>query len=280
MKIIIVSGRSGSGKSISLDLLEDLDYYCIDNLPASLLPKLVEHIKDSYDKIAVGIDARNMPADLSQFHYILEEFKKSGVTSEIIYLDAEDSTLIKRFSETRRKHPLSSAHVSLAEAIQKEKTLLEPVADLADLYLDTTHYTVHQLRETLLPRINRKNNRLSLLFESFGYKHGVPSDADYVFDVRCLPNPYWQVELRSFSGLDEPVKNFLFDKPETLSMLDSITQFLEYWIPQFESSNRTYMTVAIGCTGGQHRSVYLAEQLFLYFQKKRENVQVRHRDLA
>ncbi len=279
MKIIIVSGRSGSGKSISLGLLEDLGYYCIDNLPVCLLLKLVEHIKESYNKIAVGIDARNLPTDLNQFHVIIEEFKKTGITTEIIYLDAEDSTLIKRYSETRRKHPLSSANVSLAEAIQKEKQLLEPIADLADLYLDTTHYTIHQLRETLTPRINRKGKHLSLLFQSFGYKHGVPFDSDFVFDVRCLPNPYWEVELRPLTGLDAPVQKFLMENPETQKMLDSIIQLLETWIPEFESNNRIYLTVAIGCTGGQHRSVYLAEQLFQHFKKTRENVQIRHQDL-
>ncbi|MFN7097975.1 MAG: RNase adapter RapZ [Gammaproteobacteria bacterium] len=280
MKIIIVSGRSGSGKSITLHLLEDLGFYCIDNLPASMLPTLVQHIKHSYDKIAIGIDARNLPHDLDQFHQILETFQQSDFACEIIYLDAEDHALIKRFNETRRKHPLSSRHVSLAEAIQKEKHLLEPIAHLADLRIDTTNYTMHQLREILSARIHRNGKELSLLIQSFGYKFGVPSDSDYVFDVRCLPNPYWLVELRPHTGLEKEIQTFLAEKPETPEMINTIISFMEKWIPHYETSNRTYMTLSIGCTGGQHRSVYIAEKIFQHFNLSRHNVQVRHRELS
>lgn len=280
MKIIIVSGRSGSGKSITLHLLEDLGFYCIDNLPASMLPNLAQHIKHSYDKIAIGIDARNLPRDLDQFHHIIEAFQQSENQCETIYLDADDHTLIKRFNETRRKHPLSSQDISLAEAIQKEKRLLGPIAHMADLRVDTTNYTIHQLREILTARINRDGKELSLLIQSFGYKFGVPSDSDYVFDVRCLPNPYWHAELRPHTGLESEIHTFLEDKPETGQMFSSIIAFLETWIPHFEASNRTYMTIAIGCTGGQHRSVYLAEKIFQHFNKSRKNVQIRHRELS
>lgn len=280
MKIIIVSGRSGSGKSITLHLLEDLGFYCIDNLPASMLPTLAQHIKHSYDKIAMGIDARNLPRDLDQFHNIIESFRQSDYTCETIYLDAEDHTLIKRFNETRRKHPLSTEKISLAEAIQKEKRLLGPIAHMADLRVDTTNYNIHQLREILTARINREGKELSLLIQSFGYKFGVPSDSDYVFDVRCLANPYWHIELRHHTGLEETIQQFLADKPETIQMLDALKSFLKMWIPHYEASNRTYMTISIGCTGGQHRSVYIAEQLYQHFSATRKNVQIRHRELS
>lgn len=279
MNIVIVSGRSGSGKSITLHLLEDLEYYCIDNLPASMLPSLTDHLKNSYDKIAIGIDARNLPHDLDQFHHMLEKFYSSGYSCEIIYLDADDNTLIKRFSETRRKHPLSNRNISLAEAIAKEKRLLGPIAHMADLRVDTTNYTIYQLREVLTSRINRETPTLSLLIQSFGYKFGVPSDSDYVFDVRCLPNPYWETDLRHQTGRDEAVQQFLEQKPETQRMLHSLITFLETWIPQYELSNRTYMTISIGCTGGQHRSVYLAELIYQHFSQARQNVQIRHREL-
>ncbi|NNM59739.1 MAG: RNase adapter RapZ [Legionellales bacterium] len=279
MNIIIVSGRSGSGKSITLHLLEDIEYYCIDNLPVSMLPTLASHLKNSYDKIAIGIDARNLPHDLDQFHHMLEKFYAAGNRCEIIYLDADDNTLIKRFSETRRKHPLSNQNISLAEAIEKEKRLLEPIAHMADLRVDTTNYTIYQLREILTSRINRENRSLSLLIQSFGYKFGVPSDSDYVFDIRCLPNPYWETELRHQTGLDLPVQEFLDKKPETEQMRRSLIDFLEMWIPQYEATNRTYMTISIGCTGGQHRSVYLAKLIYDHFSKTRKNVQMRHREL-
>jgi len=279
MKIIIVSGRSGSGKSISLHLLEDLGYYCIDNLPATLIPKLVEHLRASYEKIAIGIDARNLPHDLDKFHQIIENFGNESIACEILYLDAEDTTLIKRFNETRRKHPLSNKQTSLAEAIFKEKLLLEPIAHLADLTVDTTHFNIHQLRELIKSRIIKNDNELSLLIQSFGFKFGVPIDSDMVFDVRCLPNPYWHHELRPFAGTDEPIVKFLNQSEDAQTLLNDIIQYLEKWIPKFQASNRNYMTVSIGCTGGQHRSVYIAEQLMKHFSPNKENIQLRHREL-
>lgn len=279
MKIIIVSGRSGSGKSISLHLLEDLGYYCIDNLPATLIPQLVEHLKESYEKIAVGIDARNLPRDLDEFYNIIKKFEDKSIHCEIIYLDAEDTTLIKRFNETRRKHPLSDKHTSLAEAILKEKSLLEPIAHLADLTVDTTHFNIHQLRDLIKLRIAKKEKELSLLIQSFGFKFGVPIDSDLVFDVRCLPNPYWHQELRPFTGQEQKIIEFLNKNHDANTLLNDITQYLEKWIPKFQASNRNYMTVSIGCTGGQHRSVYIAEQLMKHFMSKSENIQLRHREL-
>jgi RNase adapter protein RapZ len=279
MKIIIISGRSGSGKSISLHLLEDLGYYCIDNLPATMIPTLVAHLKESYKKIAIGIDARNLPHDLDNFHEIIDGFLKQSIDCRIIYLDAEDATLIKRFNETRRKHPLSNSKTSLAEAIHQEKVRLEPIAHLTDLMIDTSHYTIHQLRDVIKSRIHQHTHHLSLLIQSFGFKFGVPIDSDLVFDVRCLPNPYWHHELRPFTGKDDKIIEFLNASQETQVLFKDICEFLEKWIPTFEANNRSYMTISIGCTGGQHRSVYIAEQLVKRFNTLREGVQIRHREL-
>ena len=279
MKITIISGRAGSGKSVCLHLLEDLDYYCIDNLPISLLPALIEKINTQDKRIAIGIDARNSLNELEQFTQVVEHIKKISTHCEIIFLDADDSVLLKRFSETRRKHPLSNNRISLKEALKRETQLLEPITQSADWRIDTSRLSVQQLRELVANRIsNNSDKNLSLLFQSFGYKFGVPLDADYVFDVRCLPNPYWEPSLRSYTGRDQEVAEFLQQQPETKKMVDDIQHFVESWLPYFASSNRTYLTVAIGCTGGQHRSVYVAEQLVKYFEEKHNNVQIRHRE--
>jgi len=279
MRVIIISGRSGSGKSICLHLLEDLGYYCIDNLPATLIPNLISHLQNNYHQIAIGIDARNLPHDIDKFHHIIENFKKENIDCEIIYLDAEDSTLIKRFNETRRKHPLSDKQTSLAEAISKEKKLLEPIAHLADLTTDTTHYNIHQLRDIIKTRIVNDEAHTSILLQSFGFKFGVPIDSDIVFDVRCLPNPYWHQALRPYTGRDKPIIAFLQNTNETNEMLEDITKYLKKWVPKFENSNRRYMTISIGCTGGQHRSVYIIEQLSKILQEFRKHIQMRHREL-
>ena len=285
MKLIIVSGRSGSGKSTALHVLEDMGYYCIDNLPIGLLgPLTQEALYESAghaDKIAVSIDARNLYRELDDFPIIYKQLKSEQVEIEIIYLDAKDDTLLKRFHATRRKHPLSSKSISLNEAISKEKALLEPIASLANLYIDTSDLSLYQLRDQVKLRVlGRKGQELALLFQSFGFKHGVPSDSDYVFDVRCLPNPYWDTSLRSFRGTDPEIVSFLQQHPECEQMVNNITTFLETWLPCFQNSNRTYMTVSIGCTGGHHRSVYISEQLADYFRQKYDNVQVRHKELA
>lgn len=285
MKLIIVSGRSGSGKTTALQALEDIGYYCVDNLPAGLLPELAKQLttanQSDLEMMAVGIDARNVPSQLKQFPGIFEKIKELNIDSEIIFLDCEDSILLQRFSSTRRKHPLSNDKIPLSEAINSESGLLSAISTLADLHIDTSHQTLHQLRDLIKSRIGRSRDLgLALLFQSFGFKHGVPNDADYVFDVRCLPNPYWHHELRSLTGKDQKVADFLKSESATDEMVTDISQFVSKWLPSFLANNRTYMTIAIGCTGGQHRSVYLVEQLKTVFEKKYKNVQVRHRELS
>ena len=283
MRLVVISGRSGSGKSTALHVLEDEGFYCIDNLPASLLGPLVEQMQQegypTLKGIAVSIDARNTGLDLALFPAMLAKAREQ-MDCEIIYLDAKHSTLIKRFSETRRKHPLSNNDVDLPEAIEAEKKLLAPIADLASLNIDTSNLNLYQLRDLVLGRVARQSNaEVSLLFTSFGYKHGIPVDADLVFDVRCLPNPYWKQELRAYTGQDPAVIEFLDGEQEVQAMLTDIHDFLQKWLPAFKK-NRRYLTVAIGCTGGQHRSVYLCENLQQQFLQNYEYTQVRHRELA
>lgn len=283
MKLLIISGRSGSGKSTALNMLEDHGYYCIDNLPASLLPALAQRVSDQSTElplVAVSIDARNIPSDLTQVPEIIEQLKLKSLRTEIIYLDASSPTLIKRFSESRRKHPLTTEKIGLRQAINIETKLLEQIALLASLSIDTSSMSLHQLRDTIKTRVvERDDSGLALMFESFGYKYGVPIDADVVFDVRCLPNPYWEPDLRPLSGLDAPVQNWLSSQNTVESMYEDLCQYLLKWLPKFEENNRSYMTVAIGCTGGQHRSVYLSERLKRHFADKIKNVQVMHREL-
>ena len=283
MKLLIISGRSGSGKSTALNMLEDHGFYCIDNLPASLLPALVQRIRSEHvdvPRIAVSIDARNIREDLKNVPAIIKELEPTTIETEVIFLDAISPTLIRRFSESRRKHPLTSTDVGLREAINMERTLLEPLAALANLTLDTSNLSIHELRDTIRRRVvERKDNSLALLFQSFAYKGGVPIDADLVFDVRCLPNPFWDISLRKLTGQDPAVVTFLSSKQDVINMQRDIQNFLEAWLPQFEASNRSYMTVAIGCTGGQHRSVYMAEQLRTTFAAQFNNVQTLHREL-
>ena len=264
-------------------MLEDHGYYCIDNLPASLLPALAQRVSDQSTElplVAVSIDARNIPSDLTQVPEIIEQLKLKSLRTEIIYLDASSPTLIKRFSESRRKHPLTTEKIGLRQAINIETKLLEQIALLASLSIDTSSMSLHQLRDTIKTRVvERDDSGLALMFESFGYKYGVPIDADVVFDVRCLPNPYWEPELRPLSGLDAPVQSWLSSQNTVESMYEDLCQYLLKWLPKFEENNRSYMTVAIGCTGGQHRSVYLSERLKRHFADKIKNVQVMHREL-
>ena len=286
MRLVVVTGRSGSGKSTALNILEDAGFTCIDNLPVSLLPGLFQQTPNKQgrnwlENIAVGIDARNLTGDLNQLPNILNELQETGVHYEIVFLDARTSVLIQRFSETRRKHPLSSEQVDLKEAIALETKLLEPIASIANRRIDTSNMTLHQLRDITKKQIAPENNGdIAILFESFAFKRGVPSDADFVFDVRCLPNPYWKQALRSFSGNDEPVIEFLESQPEVVAMLADINGFMTRWIPSFRANNRSYLTVAIGCTGGQHRSVYISNMLGEYFSPQYTNTQVRHRELS
>jgi len=281
MKLLIISGVSGSGKSIALHALEDQGYYCIDNLPLYLLPAFAHKMQRDATQLraAVGIDARNLPQELQQFPEILAQIQSVGAQCHIVFLDASDATLLKRFSETRRKHPLNN--IPLAEAIRSERQLLEAIADKADLRVDTTSTTVHQLRDLISERIgDGTHTRMSLLFQSFGYKHGVPLDADFVFDVRCLPNPYWELHLRPLTGRDQKVIAYLERHEAVIQMKQDLINFLQYWLPRFQQSNRSYLTIAIGCTGGQHRSVYLAEQLTIHFQPIHGRVLCRHRELS
>ena len=284
MRLIVVSGLSGSGKSIALNMLEDLDYYCVDNIPAGLLPGLVDYTVRShqpdYERTAVGLDARNRPEDLADVPRQVEELRRSGISCEIVFLRAENEVLIKRFSETRRRHPLSRAGLGLQEALQQEQRLLAPVANAADLSIDTSRLSVHELRELVRERVvERRGTAPSLLFESFAYRHGVPDDADFVFDSRSLPNPYWESSLRTLSGRDEAVADFLAGHDEVQRFHDDVTGFLERWLPSLARSSRSYVTIAIGCTGGQHRSVYLAERLASHFEGRFGHALIRHRDL-
>jgi len=285
MRVIIVSGRSGSGKSTALDVLEDNGFFCIDNLPAVLLPELAErallHTELIQPQVAVSIDARNLPSQLKRFPELLAEVRTRYILCDLLYLDADDETLLKRFSETRRRHPLTNENRSLAEAIRDESRLLAPIKDLADLRIDTSHLNLHQLRDTLKLRLlDKPEPGTAFLIESFGFKRGMPVDADLVFDVRCLPNPYWKPDLRNFSGLDRPVADYLAAQPDVEEMYQDIQAYLHKWLPRFAASNRAYVTIAIGCTGGHHRSVYLAERLGRTLKQSLKNVQVRHRDLC
>lgn len=283
MNFFIVSGLSGSGKTIALQALEDLGFYCIDNLPASLLTRFAEQIQPEREgtitKAAVGMDARNR-AFLAELPENLKRLRALGIPYRIIFLEAEEAVLVRRFQQTRRPHPMIDAKTSLLEAVRLERGLLEPLSMAAALRIDTTHTTPHELRTQVRDYARGEESAgLTLLFESFGYKHGTPLDADYVFDVRCLPNPYWQEELRRYTGLDEQVAHFLVQYPEVDAMFDDIRRFLETWLPKFEREDRSYMTIALGCTGGQHRSVYLASRLARHFEAKGMKTQLRHREL-
>ena len=284
MKLVIVSGLSGSGKTVALHTLEDEDYYCVDNLPLGLLPDFVERVSNRtlqpYENIAVGIDARSEANDLRRFNEIIKPLREKNIQLEVIYLQAELSTLIKRFSDTRRKHPLTTKGLPLSEAIEVERVLLSAIASEADLFIDTTYTNIHQLRDQIKQQIIKDSGaKLSLLFQSFGFKHGTPTDSDFVFDVRCLPNPHWEPNLRPMTGLDKEVAEFLQSQDEVQDMLEHIRQFMKNWMPKFEQQNRYYLTVSIGCTGGQHRSVFIAQQLCDDFSEVIDNVSVRHREM-
>jgi UPF0042 nucleotide-binding protein len=280
-KLVIVSGRSGSGKSTALHVLEDAGFYCIDNLPAVLLPQLLEHAagERALSRTAVSIDARNMPDAISHFDTIMARLE-SRLPIEVIYLDADDATLIKRFSETRRRHPLTNAGTSLAEALTAERELLTPIAARAALTIDTRAMSLHDLRDLVLKTVvAQPGTGMVVLFESFGYKRGVPLDADLVFDLRSLPNPHWIAGLRPLSGRDAAVIDFLEGSAEVGEMFEDISAFLQRWLPRFAGGSRSYTTIALGCTGGRHRSVYLCERLFAHFRANWPGAQLRHRDL-
>lgn len=283
-RLLIISGLSGSGKSVALHVLEDLGYYCIDNMPAALLKSVVNEVMQQDEhpevRVAVGVDARNRPGDLKALPSLIDDLQRDDVRTELLFLQADDEELLKRFSETRRRHPLAEPGTELRQAIELERNLLGPVINAADLIIDTTHTSVYELAEAIRDRVDqRKSNTLSVLIESFGFKHGIPADADFVFDLRCLPNPYWESSLRNKTGQDTAVAEFLDRQPQFNQMYEDILQFLSSWIPQYVSFDRSYLTVALGCTGGQHRSVYMAEKLTKSLKLVHEPVLTRHNEL-
>ena len=284
MKLLVVSGLSGSGKSSALDMLEDLGFYCVDNIPTTVLGTLVSQLAEledtKFERVAIGLDTRPKPDDIQHVVGLVRGLRDQGDDCEVLYLQASTQVLLKRYSETRRKHPLSSRGMGLGEAIDFERQLLAPLSDLADLVIDTTRMSIHDLRRTIRDRLDDRNSdRLSIQFRSFGFKHGIPGDADFVFDARTLPNPYWETSLRSQNGRDAPVIEFLEGHEDVARYVADVRSFLERWIPEFRKANRSYLTIAIGCTGGQHRSVYVAERLGRLFRDDELRVLVRHSEL-
>lgn len=280
IKRVIVSGRSGSGKTVALRALEDQGFYCVDNIPIRLIPQLLEQTERHYTGLAIGIDARNLAHGKEDFENLLKDLQTSSHAFEIIYIDANDSTLLKRFSETRRRHPLAMQGLSLSEALEKEKSRLEPFVHFATHLIDTTAKSPHELCRIVVEKLlGDSSNHISLLFQSFGFKNGAPENADFVFDVRCLPNPYWIEALRPLNGKDQAIIDYLDAQSVAQEYCWQLEIFLQTWLPRFERGNRNYLTVAIGCTGGQHRSVYVAEKLAKSFIDQFPSIQVRHREL-
>ncbi len=282
-RLIVLSGLSGSGKTVALRMLEDLDYYCVDNLPTALIPALVDAVHTGqpgrYPRIAVGVDVRNRAEDLLRLPQVLAQIAHRGLNYEMVFLDTRDEVLLKRFSDTRRRHPLTHEGLALNDAIALERKLLRPLLAIADRIVDSSDLNVHQLRRTFATEYGTNSASMSLLFESFAYKRGVPSDADYVFDARCLPNPHWDPKLRPLSGRDTPIREYFAQLPEVENFYEQVRALLATWLPRFEADQRNYITVCVGCTGGRHRSVYIAERLAESFRASRENVMTFHREL-
>ena len=284
MNLVIVSGLSGSGKTVALRTLEDAGYYCIDNLPLGMLPELIDNMinttPEPYDLVAIAIDARSGVDSSARFEEIMRHIAAHSLQLQILFLTCNTSRLLKRFSETRRKHPLSREALPLADAIQQEKKLLGDIQANADLAIDSTDLNVHELRQLIIDRLLAQNAaEMGILIQSFGFKNGVPADTDFVFDVRCLPNPHWEQDLRPLTGCDRAVVKYLENYPQVEDMFNSIFGFIADWTPLFEKENRSYMTISLGCTGGKHRSVYLAERIAAELRKQRENISIRHRDM-
>jgi UPF0042 nucleotide-binding protein len=278
MQLAIITGLSGSGKSIALNVLEDSGYYCVDNLPAQLLRETVDFLREAgYERVAVSIDVRS-GSSLSRLPDLLTHMRSDELETHIVFLDAKVGTLVKRFSETRRRHPLADDQRTLTESIERERELLESIGSLGHR-IDTSELSPNTLRRWVRDLLSLKDTGLVVLFQSFGFKHGIPLDADFVFDVRCLPNPHYDPQLREFTGRDENVIRFLDADSDVQNMARDIQEFVDRWLPCFVRDNRSYLTVAIGCTGGRHRSVYFAERLATHFGQQRP-VLVRHRELA
>jgi UPF0042 nucleotide-binding protein len=283
--IIVISGLSGAGKSIALHMLEDLGFYCIDNMPAALLKPFVSHTvrsdEASYQRTAIGLDARNTPQEVATVPALLDELKRSGIHCEVVYLQATDAALLRRYAETRRKHPLSSEQRGLPEAIQLERELLAPIANAADRIIDTSHMGLHDLRHLVHRTVGHEaDGALMITFESFGFKRGIPGDADFVFDARTLPNPYWEPALRHLTGRDPQVIEFLKGHAAVQRMIDDIESFITRRIADYQATSRGYLTVAVGCTGGRHRSVYIVEQLLTRFTSRFPQAIARHNTLT
>jgi len=283
MRLIVVSGQSGAGKSVALRVLEDLGYYCVDNLPVNLLGNFVESVKEINQNVAVSIDIRNLPKEPHLVTETLAQLEDAAnIDVSVLFLDASKQTLLKRYSETRRIHPLSLGDdkLSLEQAINLEKQLLSPLADQADILIDSSNCNLYELSEQVRLKVEGKEKQeLIIVFQSFGFKYGLPSDADYVFDVRFLPNPHWEPDLRPLTGLDAPIHSFLEKHQEVIELKQQIQGFVEQWLPMLEKNNRSYLTVAIGCTGGKHRSVYLTQKIGEYFDQLGHQVQIRHASL-
>ena len=285
MRLIFVSGLSGAGKTIALRQYEDLGYYCIDNIPLDLIAPLIDHALRSddtrYRKLALGIDARAKSSEIANFQRYYDTLRPKGVNASVTFLIADTDTLLRRYNETRRKHPLSGPDTSLFEAIHRERLFLKPIADLADLPIDTTHLNLHELRQVILAREpgEAAAERMTVQLLSFGYKNGIPEDADFIFDARCLKNPHWVADLRPLTGLDAAVAGFLEADPLTGEWYSDVYSYLLRWLPQFQSQDRAYLTVAVGCTGGQHRSTYLVERLGKALRDRFHSVVVKHREI-
>ncbi|MDJ0779652.1 MAG: RNase adapter RapZ [Gammaproteobacteria bacterium] len=284
MRLIIVSGLSGSGKTVALRTLEDAGFYSIDNLPLGMLPELVDNMVNSaaqsFEQVAVAVDARSGIRGSAHFDAVMARIARFGIRPEVLFLTCEPGRLLQRFSETRRRHPLSREGLPLADAIREEKAMLDEIHANADLSIDSSNLNVHELRQNIISRLlDQSSAEMGILVQSFGFKNGIPGDTDFVFDVRCLPNPHWEEKLRSQTGLDPEVAAYLANYPEVDAMLQSITHFLGEWIPRFEQENRSYMTISLGCTGGKHRSVYLVQRIADALATGRDKLSVRHRDL-
>ena len=284
MRLIVVSGLAGSGKSVALHMLEDLGYYCIDNLPLGLLSEVSADTLNrqglDFDRLALGIDARSRRDEIARFQERIRSLRDAGIAIEVIYLHADTDTILRRYSETRRKHPLTDDHTSLIDAVHTDRELLAPIAESADVSIDTSHTNIHQLRDIIRNRVEGgASGELSILLQSFGFKYGLPQAVDFVFDVRCLPNPHWVPELRELTGQDAPVAEHLAAQPQTGAMLDDIHGFVSRWLPEFARENRAYVTIAVGCTGGKHRSVYIIEQLARRLRETYAQTLVRHNEL-
>lgn len=279
MELIIISGRSGSGKSVALRALEDAGYYCVDNIPLALIPTLSEYFTKEDRSAVISLDIRNLPNTSNTIDELLA--KLMPLNPKLIFLDCERNTLIRRYSDSRRIHPLSTQDdLSLESAIDLEQKLLEPLVQNANYIIDTSNLSSHELAENLRNLLQGSAEKeLKIIFESFGFKYGLPADADYVFDVRFLPNPHWNPELRPMTGLEQPVIEFLERQTEVHNFIYQTRNYLEMWLPMLEQNNRSYLTIAIGCTGGKHRSVFVTEQLGKYFQAKGKKVQIRHKSL-